>query len=175
MRDHGSDFNKSELESVPASWVLRVNGRVLLKDNEEEEEVHEDAVCMCCFDGTSVEGNRIMFCDGCNAALHQACYGVFEIPEGHFYCDRCVAIQSMADEEKQRKERKREEKEEKERKREERLERGERDGGEIEGNYDSNDDSFDRNEVVFDIDNAKDAVRCCLCHVYHGGLKVRVF
>jgi len=63
---------------------------------EEQDEPHEDAVCMCCFDGTSVEGNRILFCDGCNATLHQVCYGVHTIPEGDFYCDRCQYIQLLA-------------------------------------------------------------------------------
>ena len=53
---------------------------------------------MCCFDGTSVEGNRILFCDGCNAALHQVCYGVHTIPEGDFYCDRCQYITLLAGE-----------------------------------------------------------------------------
>lgn len=98
MREHTADFNKSIAESVPASWAIRVDGRPPLKDEEEEvKEGEEDAVCMCCFDGSSLEGNRIMFCDGCNAAVHQACYGVQEIPDGDFFCDRCRAIQVMAD------------------------------------------------------------------------------
>ena len=98
MREHTADFNKSVAESVPASWAIRVDGRPAVKEEEEEvKEGEEDAVCMCCFDGSSLEGNRIMFCDGCNAAVHQACYGVQEIPEGDFFCDRCRAVQVMAD------------------------------------------------------------------------------
>ena len=73
MRDHTADFNKSVLESVPASWIVRADGRPRIDPLEEEKdkEGEEDAVCMCCFDGSSLEGNRIMFCDGCNAAVHQ--------------------------------------------------------------------------------------------------------
>jgi hypothetical protein len=135
MRDHDEEFNKSVLENVPASWVLRVDGRPVPPDLDEDDKEgytqiyihiytfmcikkkkkylyiyniyiyiyiyvylsmyiyiyihvyiyayiriyiyvhiyigHEDAVCMCCFDGSSLEGNRILFCDGCNAALHQ--------------------------------------------------------------------------------------------------------
>ena len=98
MREHTADFNKSVAESMPASWAIRVDGRPAVKEEEEEvKEGEEDAVCMCCFDGSSLEGNRIMFCDGCNAAVHQACYGVQEIPEGDFFCDRCRAVQVMAD------------------------------------------------------------------------------
>ena len=133
MRDHNADFNKSILESIPASWVVRVDGRVAVQEDaeEEEKEGQEDAVCMCCFDGSSLEGNRIMFCDGCNAAVHQACYGVQDIPEGDFFCDRCRAVQMMADEEL--------------------------------------DD--DEAESYFDPNNARDAIKCCFCPMYHGGLK----
>lgn len=34
---------------------------------------------MVCMDGRVDEANQIMYCDGCNAALHQACYGVHEV------------------------------------------------------------------------------------------------
>jgi hypothetical protein len=98
IRDQLPDFNKSEEEAMPASWQVQVQGRPKAEDGEEEAEPHEDAVCMCCFDGTSVEGNRILFCDGCNAALHQICYGVHQIPEGDFFCDRCQYIKLLAGE-----------------------------------------------------------------------------
>lgn len=127
FRDQQSDFNKVEPESVPASWSIQVNGRPTQQDEEEEAEVHEDAVCMCCFDGTSVEGNRILFCDGCNATLHQTCYGVAEIPEGDFFCDRCRYIQMRAADPTE------------------------------DWNYNDGD--------------VKNAVMCCLCPLYHGGLK----
>eukprot|EP01035_Chromulina_nebulosa_P055508 gene55508-76060_t len=52
------------------------------RQEEAEEEPHEDAVCMCCFDGTSVEGNRILFCDGCNGPLHQRCNDGPILPRG---------------------------------------------------------------------------------------------
>ena len=34
-------------------------------------------------------------CDGCNASVHEICYGVHEIPEGDFYCDRCRKVQEL--------------------------------------------------------------------------------
>lgn len=98
VRDQLPDFNKTEEEAMPASWKIEVQGRPKAEMEEEEPEPHEDAVCMCCFDGTSVEGNRILFCDGCNAALHQICYGVPRIPEGDFFCDRCQYIKLLASE-----------------------------------------------------------------------------
>jgi hypothetical protein len=50
---------------------------------------------MVCFDGSSSENNRIVFCDGCNASIHQICYGITEIPEGDYYCDRCRFVQKV--------------------------------------------------------------------------------
>lgn len=38
MRDHTADFNKTVLENVPASWVIRVDGRPKLDPDAEEED-----------------------------------------------------------------------------------------------------------------------------------------
>jgi hypothetical protein len=95
-RDQKSDFNKAEDDDVPASWAIRVDGRPEKPIEPEEDDESEDAVCMVCFDGSSSDTNSILFCDGCNAALHQSCYGVSEIPEGDFFCDRCKGIHNMA-------------------------------------------------------------------------------
>lgn len=100
IRDQKPDFNRAVDEAVPASWTIKVDGRPTVKDTAaaDEEEPQEDAVCMVCFDGSSNDNNKIIFCDGCNAALHQMCYGINEVPEGDFYCDRCEAVQAIASE-----------------------------------------------------------------------------
>jgi DNA-binding FrmR family transcriptional regulator len=41
MRDHCADFNKTTPESIPASWVIRVDGRPTLKDTDVEEDDKE--------------------------------------------------------------------------------------------------------------------------------------
>ena len=51
--------------------------------------------CMVCFDGEDEEDNLIIFCDGCNVAVHQKCYGVHEIPKGDWYCTLCEHRNNM--------------------------------------------------------------------------------
>ncbi len=64
-----------------------------------------DDVCCICMDGTSDDTNQIVYCDGCNIAIHQGeisefsnpltlwvlieCYGLSLIPELQWFCQRC--------------------------------------------------------------------------------------
>lgn len=61
---------------------------------EDADEVDEDlAMCCVCGRGDSEAENPIVFCDGCNIAVHKGCYGnplAHEIPEGDWLCERCL-------------------------------------------------------------------------------------
>lgn len=60
-------------------------------DDEVVSVSDEDVLCCVCAEGDQTEENMILFCDGCNLAVHQLCYGVGNIPEGSWFCDRCTA------------------------------------------------------------------------------------
>jgi hypothetical protein len=49
----------------------------------------EDTLCAVCFNGDVDPTNEIVFCDRCDVAVHQACYGIERVPSGNWFCDRC--------------------------------------------------------------------------------------
>ena len=56
---------------------------------QQQLEQDMDAVCSICNDGEVTPDNQILFCDACNVAVHQMCYGIEEVPEGDYYCISC--------------------------------------------------------------------------------------
>lgn len=55
-------------------------------------QVVEDGVCAICGKDESREDNQIVYCDGCNVAVHQHCYQLDVVPQGAWFCRRCSKL-----------------------------------------------------------------------------------
>ncbi|GAB1318953.1 origin recognition complex subunit 4 [Madurella fahalii] len=80
---------RREAASSPTEDEMEVDAS---NENQEpgSDEEEDDEVCAICFKPDSETGNEIVFCDSCDMAVHQECYGLPEIPKEDWICRNCL-------------------------------------------------------------------------------------
>lgn len=79
-----------EKESFRQLEFRQINAQVAPVEPVEEKLDEDDEPCSACGGKDWDEENLILFCDGCNMPIHQACQDLPIVPEGDWYCDTCV-------------------------------------------------------------------------------------
>ncbi|KAI7823613.1 hypothetical protein BC939DRAFT_161255 [Gamsiella multidivaricata] len=103
LKDINAERRKQDLGEVSASMFEKIIDRLekewfdLTKNIPKSTEnlPPEDSACNICDDGECENSNAIVFCDGCNLAVHQDCYGIPYIPEGQWLCRKCMLSPQM--------------------------------------------------------------------------------
>ncbi|KAL7997230.1 putative Zinc finger, RanBP2-type, Zinc finger, PHD-type, uvrABC system, subunit B [Plasmopara halstedii] len=74
-----------------SSWPDTVFQQAKRSERKEaDSELVDDEYCAICLESESYDDDPIVFCDGCNVAVHQYCYGIHTLPSDKWFCAVCI-------------------------------------------------------------------------------------
>ena len=88
-------FTEEEFENalIILEYYAAEQIRLYLKQKSCDD---ENIVCDICLLPDADDGNEMVFCERCNACVHQNCYGIANIPTGTWLCKPCSIVRRPA-------------------------------------------------------------------------------
>ncbi|EPZ35171.1 hypothetical protein ROZALSC1DRAFT_26820 [Rozella allomycis CSF55] len=93
LEEVSPEFFELVMDRIEKEWFELT--KLVKRTAKLEDGIHEDKPCEICGSSESSNSDAIVYCDGCNVAVHQECYGVPHIPEGSWLCRKCMVNPSI--------------------------------------------------------------------------------
>ncbi|RLN52459.1 hypothetical protein BBJ28_00007668 [Nothophytophthora sp. Chile5] len=97
LTDEEAPRRATALGPVPAALrdeTLQLSAHIEREGSDAKDA--DDESCSICRESESFDDDPIVFCDGCNVAVHQFCYGIRVVPSGTWFCEVCAEASAGA-------------------------------------------------------------------------------